>query len=55
MVDTIEDLSEEITGREILSAEVTDDGLHINLSDGNILIIVGVFNVGLLKNKVSFQ
>lgn len=55
MLDTIDDLSDCVSGRQIESVETHDDGLHINLSDGQIIIIVGALGIGLLNDKVSIQ
>jgi len=45
-----------ITGRVIVGGELTDDGMHINLDDGRILIFDGDFIVGLAQiNRKALQ
>ena len=38
-----EDILEGVFGRTITSGEVNEDGLHLSLSDGRVIIIVGTF------------
>ena len=38
-----EDILAGIEGRTITSGEVNEDGLHLSLSDGRVIIIVGTF------------
>lgn len=40
---------EEITNKAILGGDIGDGGLHLFLSDGRTLIVIGVFSVGLLS------
>lgn len=37
---------ESVSGRTITDGEVNEDGLHLYLDDGRILIILGVVYVG---------
>ncbi len=55
MLDTIEELSKEVSGREVVSVDIYDDGLHLNLSDGKVLIILGAVGIGLLESPVTIQ
>lgn len=49
-------LMDELTGRIIYGGDVTDDGMHIALDDGRILVITGAFVVGLVQlGKESLQ
>jgi len=48
-INTVEDLSKMVCGQSILSAEMHDDGLHLQLSSGPILIIAGYIAVGLYR------
>lgn len=43
-----EALIEKLHGMTIEGGEVLEDGLHLNLNNGYILIFVGAFGVGLL-------
>jgi hypothetical protein len=42
-----------ISGQTITGGEVNEDGLHLYLDDGRILIFVGV--IGLLTQKETLQ
>jgi hypothetical protein len=55
MLDTIEELSNEVIGREVVSIDVYEDGLHLSLSDGKVLILVGAVGIGLLESPVTIQ
>jgi hypothetical protein len=55
MIDTIEELSDVLKGQEIVSLEIYDDGLHLNIRNGQTLIIAGAVCVGLLEHDVTIQ
>jgi len=55
MIDTIEELSDVLNGQLIHSVEIYDDGLHLNISNGQTLIFLGVISVGLLEKSVTIQ
>jgi hypothetical protein len=40
-----------ISGQTITGGEVNDDGLHLYLDDGRVLIILGVVCVGELEKE----
>ena len=50
MIDQRE-LLETIEGATIVSAglDTEGEGLHINLSDGRVLVFIGVFTLGLFR------
>lgn len=55
MIDTTEELSEVLRGHSIESVEFHEDGLHLNVSNGQTLVFLGVEAVGLLDVEVTLQ
>jgi len=55
MIDTIEELSESICGKKIESVELNEDGLHLTIDDGSILVIAGGVCIGLIEPNVTLQ
>ena len=47
-INTVEEVMEHLSGSVISSGERTDEGMHINLSDGRILVFVGDFVMGVM-------
>lgn len=39
-IGTVQEISDSITGAEIVSAEEYEDGFHINLRDGRVIVCV---------------
>ena len=52
-ISTIEELVDLVKDQSILSGEINDDGLHIYLSNGNILLIIGALAVCLLEEQTG--
>lgn len=55
MISTIEELSEAVEGEVITSAEIHDDGFHLNLRNGQTLFVVGALAVCLLDPQKVLQ
>lgn len=51
-----DDFLDALAGQKIVSAEVTDDGMHMHLEDGRTVILMGSFVgcIGVLE-KYSIQ
>lgn len=45
---TVEEVMEHLSGSVIDSGERTEDGMHVYLSDGRILVFIGDFVMGVL-------
>jgi hypothetical protein len=46
-----EDFIMSVRGRSIEDGEVNEDGLHLHLDDGRVLIILGIVYVGSLDKE----
>lgn len=46
-----ENFMDKINGMTIEGGEVTEDGMHLHLNDGYILIFSGAFVVGLFQSS----
>ena len=44
-----------IEGRTIIGGRVDADGLHIELDDGNIFVIIGTFYAGVVVYQGTIQ
>lgn len=42
-LSTVEEVMEHLSGSRISGGERTDEGMHINLDDGRVLVFVGEF------------
>ena len=47
-LNTVEEVMEHLSGSVISSVERTDDGMHVHLSDGRVLVFVGEFVMGVM-------
>jgi hypothetical protein len=47
----IDDFISSVMGRSIEDGEVNEDGLHLYLDDGRVLIILGIVYVGSLEKE----
>jgi len=47
-LSTVEEVMEHLSGAVIESGERTDDGMHVYLKDGRILVFMGDFVMGVL-------
>lgn len=47
-LSTVEEVMEHLSGAVIESGELTDDGLHITLTDQRIIVFIGDFVMGVL-------
>ena len=45
---TVEEVMEYLSGSVIVSGERTDEGMHVHLKDGRILVFIGDFVMGVL-------
>ena len=45
---TVEEVMEHLSGAVIESGELTDEGMHVFLKDGRILVFMGDFVMGVL-------
>ena len=52
---TVSDLMEAVSGRVISGGDVTEDGMHLYLDDGKVLIFAGAFVVGIWVEKGTLQ
>ena len=41
----VEEAIEAIVGRTVVSGDISDDGLHLWLDDGRVLIVIGIIAV----------
>jgi len=39
-ISSVQDISDSINGAEILNAQAHEDGFHINLTDGRVIVCV---------------
>lgn len=54
-LNTIEDLVSVVKGSSIEGGEIHDDGLHLILSGGKIILIIGALAVALLNDRNKLQ
>ena len=47
-LSTVDEVMEHLEGSVISGGEVTEEGMHINLKDGRILVFVGEFVMGVM-------
>ena len=47
-LSTVEEVMEHLSGAVIDSGERTDDGMHVFLKDGRVLVFMGDFVMGVL-------
>lgn len=47
-ISTVEEVMKELSGTQIISGERTDDGMHVHLSDGRIMVFVGDFVMAVM-------
>lgn len=53
---TAETLMDELSGLKITGGEINNDGMHLYLDDGRVLIMEGAFIVGLARvERMSLQ
>lgn len=45
---TVEEVMEYLAGSEISGGERTDEGMHVYLKDGRVLVFIGDFVMGVL-------
>lgn len=55
-VSTVEDVMEHLSGSKISGGARTDEGMHVFLEDGRVLVFVGEFVMGVMVlDKRSLQ
>lgn len=47
-ISTVEDVMEHLSGSKISGGARTDEGMHVYLEDGRILVFVGEFVMGVM-------
>ena len=47
-ISTVEEVMEHLSGAVIDSGERTDEGMHVYLKDGRVLVFIGDFVMGVL-------
>ena len=47
-LSTVEEVMQHLSGAVIDSGERTDDGMHVYLKDGRVLVFIGDFVMGVL-------
>ena len=47
-LSTVEEVMEHLSGAVIDSGERTDEGMHVYLKDGRVLVFIGDFVMGVL-------
>lgn len=47
-LSTVDEVMEHLSGSIISGGEVTDEGMHIHLKDGRILVFIGEFVMGVM-------
>lgn len=47
-LSTVEEVMEHLSGAKIQGGERTDEGMHISLEDGRVLVFVGEFVMGVM-------
>ena len=47
-LSTVEDVMQHLSGAVIDSGERTDEGMHVYLKDGRVLVFIGDFVMGVL-------
>lgn len=47
-ISTVEEVIRELSGTQIISGERTDDGMHVYLSDGRIMVFIGDFVMAVM-------
>lgn len=55
-LSTVEDVMEHLSGSRISGGERTDEGMHVFLDDGRILVFVGEFAMAvMIADKRNLQ
>lgn len=47
-LSTVEDVLDHLSGSRISGGERTDEGMHVYLDDGRVLVFVGEFVMGVM-------
>ena len=47
-LSTVEEVMEHLSGSVISGGERTDEGMHVHLKDGRVLVFVGEFVMGVM-------